>query len=52
MADRFHLNMNMSDCIKKVISSHYEEYRRAVRPEEAQESPIKTDSRQVMFNEV
>ena len=52
VADRFHLNMNMSDCVKKVISSHYEEYRRAVRPEEAQESPTKTDSRQVMFNEV
>ncbi len=52
VAGRFHLNMNMSDCVKKVISSHYEEYRRAVRPEEAQESPTKTDSRQVMFNEV
>ena len=52
VADRFHLNMNMSDCVKKVISSHYEEYRRAVRPEEAQESPTKADSRQVMFNEV
>ena len=44
--------MNMSDCVKKVISSHYEEYRRAVRPEEAEESPTKTDSRQAMFNEV
>ena len=52
VADRFHLNMNMSDCVKKVISSHYEEYRRAVRPEEAEESPTKTDSRQAMFNEV
>jgi len=52
VADRFHLNMNMSDCVKKVISSHYEEYRRAVRPEEAQESPTKADSRQAMFNEV
>ena len=30
VADRFHLNMNMSDCVKKVISSHYEEYRKSV----------------------
>lgn len=44
VADRFHLNMNMSDCVKKVISSHYEEYRRSVRPEEAQAPPTKTDS--------
>lgn len=52
VADRFHLSMNMSDCVKKVISSHYEEYRKSVRPDEAQEVPTKADSRQVMFDEV
>ena len=52
VADRFHLNMNMSDCITKVIGSHYDDYRKSVRPEEEQETPAKTDSRQVMFNEV
>lgn len=51
MADRFHLNMNMSDCVTKVIGSHYDEYRSAVRPEEVQETP-KVNSRQVMFKEV
>ena len=51
VADRFHLNMNMSDCVTKVIGSHYDEYRSAVRPEEVQETP-KVDSRQVMFKEV
>ena len=51
MADRFHLNMNMSGCVTKVIGSHYDEYRSAIRPEEVQESS-KVDSRQVMFNEV
>ena len=39
VADRFHLNMNMSDCVTKVIGSHYDEYRSAVRPEEVQETP-------------
>ena len=52
VADRFHLNMNMSDCVTKVIGSHYTDYRKSVRPEEEQESSAKTDSRQVMFNEV
>lgn len=52
VADRFHLNMNMSDCVTKVISSHYDDYRKSVRPEEEQEISVKTDSRQVMFNEV
>lgn len=51
VADRFHLNINMSDCVTKVIGSHYDEYRSAVRPEEVQETP-KVDSRQVMFKEV
>ena len=51
VADRFHLNMNMSDCVTKVIGSHYDEYRSAVRPEEVQETP-EVDSRQVMFKEV
>ena len=51
VADRFHLNMNMSDCVTKVIGSHYDKYRSAVRPEEVQETP-KVDSRQVMFKEV
>lgn len=68
VADRFHLNKNMSDCITKVIGSHYEEYRRLARPDEVQimecsiekedsqqpDNPIKVknDSRQIMFNEV
>lgn len=51
VADRFHLNMNMSDCVTKVIGSHYGEYRSAVRTAEEQTTP-KVDSRQVMFNEV
>ena len=51
VADRFHLNMNMSGCVTKVIGSHYDEYRSAIRPEEVQETS-KVDSRQVMFNEV
>ena len=51
VADRFHLNMNMSDCVTKVISSHYDDYRKFVRQEE-QDSSAKTDSRRVMFNEV
>lgn len=44
--------MNMPDCVRKVISSHYEEYRKSVRSEEAQAPPTRDDSRQVMFNEV
>ena len=41
----------MSDCVTKVIGSHYDKYRSAVRPEEVQETP-EVDSRQVMFKEV
>lgn len=68
VADRFHQNKNMSDCVTKVIGSHYEEYLRLVRPDEVQimecsiekedgqqpDSPVKVknDSRQIMFNEV
>lgn len=51
VADRFHLNMNMSKCVNKVIGSHYDEYRSIVRPSDIRESS-KVDSRQVMFNEV
>ena len=51
VADRFHLTENMSDCVKKVIGSHYQEYRSAVRPAKVQETP-EVDSRQVMFDEV
>lgn len=58
----------MSDCVTKVIGSHYEEYRRLVRLNEVQimecsvekedrqqpDSPVKVKngSRQIMFNEV
>ena len=52
VADRFHLNINMSDCVRNVISSHYEENRRSVRPEKDPENSTKADSWQVMFNEV
>ncbi|MBQ8069985.1 MAG: ISL3 family transposase [Bacteroidales bacterium] len=51
VADRFHLVKNMSDCVTKVIGSHYQEYRSTVRAAEAQET-TKVDSRQVMFDEV
>ncbi len=68
VADRFHLNKNMSDCVTKVIGSYYEEYRKLVRPDEVQMKEcaiekednqqssnlveVKNDSRQIMFNEV
>ena len=52
VADRFHLNKNMSDCMKKVIGSHYDDYRKSVRTATAQKASGKDDSRQVMFNEV
>lgn len=68
VADRFHLNKNMSDCIRKVIGKHYEEYRKLVRPDEVKMkeytiekedsqqagNPVKVtnDSRQIMFDEV
>jgi transposase len=32
VADRFHLVKNMSDCVTKVISDHYVDYRSSVRP--------------------
>ena len=51
VADRFHLNKNMSDCVKKIIGSHYDDYRNVVRPDASREE-LKVDSRQVMFNEV
>lgn len=52
VADRFHLNKNMSDCVTKVIGSHYDDYRNAVRVNDEEGVPLKIDSRQVMFNEV
>ena len=52
VADRFHLNKNMSDCVTKVIGSHYDDYRNAVRPNNGEDVQVKIDSRQVMFNEV
>ena len=52
VADRFHLNKNMSDCVTKVIGSHYDDYRNAVRPNNEEDAQVKIDSRQVMFNEV
>lgn len=38
IADRFHLYKNMSNCVTKVISSHYGDYRKLVRPEETEEA--------------
>ena len=55
VADRFHLVKNMSDCVTKVISENYADYRSLVRGDENQtvkHEPVKTDSRQVMFEEV
>lgn len=55
VADRFHLVKNMSDCITKVISENYADYRTLVRGDEnqsAKETPARIDSRQVMFDEV
>jgi len=52
VADRFHLIKNMSDCVTKVISSHYEDYRKSVRPNDTCAEARRTDSRQVMFDEV
>ena len=51
IAGRFHLSKNMSDCITKVIRSRYDDYRKAVRPEDIRKT-MRTDSRQVMFDEV
>ena len=52
VADRFHLIKNMSDCVKKVIGSHYDDYRESVGTATAQRVSGKGDSRQVMFDEV
>lgn len=52
VADRFHLIKNMSDCVKKVIGSHYDDYRESVGTATAQRASGKGDSRQVMFDEV
>lgn len=34
VADRFHLIKNMADCVTKVISENYTDYRSIIRPEE------------------
>lgn len=34
VADRFHLIKNMSNCITKVISDNYSDYRNLIRPDE------------------
>lgn len=49
VADRFHLTKNMSDCVAKIISSHYDDCRQSMRHDDG---PNVTDSRQTMFNEV
>lgn len=49
VADRFHLTKNMSDCVVKIIGSHYDDCRKSMRHDN--ESNV-TDSRQTMFNEV
>lgn len=55
VADRFHLIKNMSDCVTKVISENYADYHTLVKGDENQSvknEPVRTDSRQVMFEEV
>lgn len=65
IADRFHLVKNMTDCITKVISEHYVEYRKSlsiqeiaintqpqIAPEEPTLTDMKIDTRTNMFNEV
>lgn len=65
IVDRFHLVKNMTDCITKVISENYVEYRKSLFVQEVaiinqvQESPddppiisIKPDTRTNIFNEV
>ena len=49
VADRFHLTKNMSDCVVKIISSHYDDCRKSMCHDD---DPNVTDSRQTMFNEV
>lgn len=65
IADRFHLVKNMTDCITKVISQNYVEYRKSLfvqevalinQVQESADDPsiisIKLDTRTNMFNEV
>lgn len=49
VADRFHLTKNMSDCVVKIIGSHYDDCRKSMRHDD---EPNVIDSRQTMFNEV
>ena len=49
VADRFYLTKNMSDCVVKIIGSHYDDCRKSMRHDH--ETNV-TDSRQTMFNEV
>ena len=49
VADRFHLTKNMSDCVVKIIGSHYDDCRKSMRHENAVKV---SDSRQTMFDEV
>ncbi len=65
IADRFHLVKNMTDCMTKVISENYAEYRKSLLvqeiniinepqrvPDEPSVTNIKIDKRTNMFNEV
>lgn len=65
IADRFHLVKNMTDCITKVISENYVEYRKAISvqkitmtneiqkvSDEPPATSVKIDTRTNMFNEV
>ena len=64
VADKFHLVKNIYDRFERLIAEHYDDYRRAVRKEEKTEegvhestatktpTPQKSDSRNIMFNEV
>ncbi len=38
VADRFHLVKNMSDCLTKIVSDHYGDYRSMVRPSQESDS--------------
>ena len=49
VADRFHLTKNMSDCVVKIIGSHYDDCRKSMRHDD---EPNVIDSRQTTFNEV
>lgn len=49
VADRFHLIKNMSDCVVKIIGTHYDDCRKSMR----HNNDVKVaDSRQTMFDEV